>query len=572
MQNRPYQDSAHAAIRVELLKQINRQLIQMATGTGKTVVFSQLPTTFKDVLPGQMLILAHREELVDQAINKLRKLNPTLRIDKEMASHKADPSLADVIVASVATLGRKNNKRLPSYNWSRVDKIVTDEAHHSVADTYMNIYQASGILEPVSVDRLMLGVTATPQRGDGKALAKLYQKISFVYSMRQAIEEGWLVEPHGVRVTTKTSLDKIKTVAGDYDITQLADTVNTPERNQLIVKAWLDSARGRQSIGFTVDIQHAKDLAAMFRHYGVNAEALWGNDPDRAEKLERHRAGEITILLNCGVLTEGYDDWRIGCIILARPTKSSVLFTQMVGRGTRLEELEDGRTPNLLDWTGAPIKRDCLILDIVDASSKHSLITLPTLMGMAASLDLRGQGVVQALKKLEDAQKQFPHINFSDLPDISQLESFIEDVNLFDVRFPEEVESNSELSWHPSPAGGYVLLLPNKDKLTIWQNLLDNYEITGNIRGKKYRGERATIEEAFTAADTLIQNACPDLLKVVRREEAWHSGPATPAQLKLLKKLCKGKGKNGKDREVPADIDKGKASKLISSFLAGQQA
>lgn len=531
------------------------------------------------------MVLVHREELADQAIKKMRQVNPTLRIDKEMAKHRADPSQADVVVASVASLGRKDSKRLLGYDWSLFDKFVVDEAHHSVAQTYLNIYEAAGLFEP-SDKRLLLGVTATPQRGDGQALARVFQKIVYSYSMRQAIEDGWLVEPRGFRVSTGTSLDGIKISQGDYDTQQLSNAVNTPQRNQLIVKAWIEHASNRQTIGFTVDIQHAKDLAAMFVHYGIKAEAIWGEDPERAWKLARHRgpaaikaycaenglpiptAEEIAdlciqVLLNCGVLIEGYDDWRIGCVILGGPTKSPVKFAQMVGRGSRLEELEDGNTPNLLDWTGAPIKRDYIILDIVDASSRNSLVTLPTLMGMSAKLDLRGQGVVAAVKKLEEAQKQFPHINFADLPDISQLESFVENVSLFEVKFPPEVEGNSELSWYPSPTGGYVLMLPNKDRITITQNLLDNWDITGIIRGTKYRGERSTVEEAFTAADGVINKACPEALKVLRREETWHKQPATPAQLKLLAKLFKGKA-------IPPDLDKGKASRLISSYMAGK--
>jgi superfamily II DNA or RNA helicase len=577
VESRPYQLKAHASIKDGLAHGTTHQLIQMATGTGKTVVFSHLPEQLKETHPGKMLVLAHREELIDQAIEKMSKVNPTLRIDKEMAEHRADPEAADVIVASVATLGRKGTKRLDNYDWSKFDKFVVDEAHHSVASSYTNIYEAAGLFEPGD-KRLLLGVTATPQRGDGQALAKLFQKIVFSYSMRQAIEDGWLVEPRGFKISTDTSLDGIKVTQGEYDQTQLANTVNTPKRNQLIAKAWLDHAQGRQTVGFSVDIQHAKDLAAVFKHYGIKAEALWGDDPQRAEKLAAHRAGEITILFNCGVLIEGYDDWQIGCVILAGPTKSPVKFTQMVGRGTRLQdgignlnEFLEKKTGHVCADQGlsghcklCSVKTDCIVLDVVDASSRNSLVTLPTLMGMSAKLDLRGKGIVTAVKELEDAQKQYPHIDFAKLDDITQLQQHIETVNLFDVKFPPEVEGNSELSWYPSPTGGYVMLLPNGDKIEINQNLLDKYEITANIKGNKYRGERGTIEAAFSAADDTINKVCPEALKVLRRVETWHKDPATPAQMKLLAKFYKG-------RAIPPDLSKGQASKLISSFMAGKK-
>lgn len=538
----------------------------MATGTGKTIIFAELPAKLHDLLPGQTLILAHREELIDQAIDKMRKYNPTLRIDKEMADHVADPSLADCIVASVPTLCRPRRQRL--YNWDRVDKTIIDEAHHSIADSYTGLLDAMGYLSPQPMRRLLAGFTATPQRGDGKALAQLYQKVVYSYGLRQAVEDGWLVEPRGIRVSTRTSLDKVKVVAGDYAAKRLAEAVNTPERNQRIVKAWLDNANGCQTVGFTVDIPHAKDLAAMFRQYGIKAEAVWGDDPDRAIKISTHRDAGYPVLLNCGVLTEGYDDWRIACVILACPTKSSVKYNQMIGRGTRLEE----GTGNLIEYNKVfdiPIKNSCLILDVVDVSSRHSLITLPTLMGLPSGLDLKGAGVCAAAHQIEDAQKAYPHIDFTQLADISTLDAYIQNINLFDVKFTPEVEANSEFTWHPAATGGYMISLPKsnhaspRESLRIQQNLLDKYEIFGTIKGQAYRGERDTVEAAFQAADTLLQNTCADVLKVLRREESWHHEPATAPQLKLLMKLFKGK-------PLPHQLDKGKASRLISSHLAGQ--
>lgn len=567
MQLRPYQNDALAAIAANYDKGVYRQLLSMATGTGKTVCFGMLPQSMHNALPGQTLVLAHREELIDQAISKMHTINPHLKIDKEMAEHRADPSTADCIVASVATLGRKGTKRLDKYNWENFDKFVTDEAHHSIAQSYMNIYDAAGLLKEGD-KRLLLGVTATPQRGDGKALAQLYQKISYVYSMRQAIEDGWLVDVKGVRVSTGTSLDLVKTVGGDFAQDMLADTVNNPKRNQLVVKAWLDHGQGRQTIVFSVDIQHAKDLADMFKQYGVKAEAIWGDDPQRAEKLQQHKQGDITVLINCGVLTEGYDDWRIGCVVLARPTKSSVLFTQMVGRGTRLQDgcgnLKAGELPmQHAQLQFDSIKKDCIVIDVVDASSRHSLITLPTLMGMSAHLNLKGGSLVKAIQKIEEAQKQYQHVDFTQLADISKLNTYIESVNLFEVKFPPEVEEHSQLSWHPAADGGFVLLLPNKEQVRVKQNLLDKWEISAIIHNQKYKGERDTIEAAFKAADDLVYSKAAESLKLLKREEIWHQDPATAPQLKLLHKFYKGK-------PLPLDLTKGQASKLISSFMAGK--
>lgn len=561
---RPYQLEQHAAIRSNYDKAVRQQLISAATGTGKTYTFANLPSFLKPVLPGRMLVLAHREELLDQAIADIIAANPYLSVTKEMGGCVGDEN-ADVIVASVATLGRAGSDRGDRFPWDQIDKVVTDEAHHATNDSYRTIYNLADVLRP-DTHKLHVGFTATPQRADGKALAEIFKRVVHEYSLRRAIEEGYLVEPHGVRVTTQVSLADVKTnSSGDYSEKSLADTINTPERNQLVVKAWLEHGFNRPTIGFTANIKHAVDLAAMFQYYNVKAEALWGDDPERADKIARHKSGETTVLLNCGVLTEGYNDPQISCILLARPTKSGVLYCQMIGRGTRL-------------YIG---KDDCIVIDVVDSSAKNSLLTLPTLMGLSTTLDLRGRGLWETVKKLEDAAKDYPQIDFSKLVDIDSLETFIQSVNLFEVKFPEEVENNSDLTWYTAPTGGYILKLPKPksmlekeyklpakfktpvDQVTVTQNLLDKFEIVGNIKGKRYRGERNTIGEAFQVADDLIDSKAPEALKLLNRHEEWHDSPATDKQIAKLRKLYKGKA-------IPLNLDKGAASKLISQAIAAK--
>jgi len=567
-EDRPYQTEAKDAVYSGVKAGVFKQLVEMATGTGKTIVFAKLYEHLKPLLPGKMLVLAHREELIDQNIEKLRLTNPSLRVDKEKAEHHADPANADIVVASVATLGRKGTKRLESYDWSQFDKIVVDEAHHSTAPSYTNILEAIGVLADDN-KRLLLGVTATGRRGDGQPLAKVYKKITYHYPLRKAIEDGWLVELRGYKVSTTASLDGIKIVAGDYDQRELANTVDTPERNQTVLDAWLKYGENRQTIGFTVSIEHAKNLAAMLQQHSVKAEAIWGDDPDRAKKLERHKRGDITVLFNCGVLIEGYDDWRVSCIVLACPTKSPVKFIQTIGRGTRLED-GCGNLNNIIEEPEHPYKRDCLVLDVVDNAKRNTLVTLPTLMGMSAVLDLHGNGIVESIKKLEEAQKEHPNIDFSTLADITELQTHIKAINLFEYHFAPDVEQNSELSWFVSPTGSYVLLLPNKDYLEIEQNLLDKWELHGTIKGKVYHGERDTIEAMFMAADDLIFKAIPEVLKIIRRKEKWHDDPATDEQMELLRKFYK-KGIKAGTVVIPPNLTKGQASRKITEAIASKR-
>jgi len=543
---RPYQTKAIQAIRDNYTAGITRQLLVMATGTGKTEVFAHLPELVKDLLPKKMLILVHRDELANQAYNKILARNPQYIIQKEAGTSHADVDTSDVVIASVQTLGRTNSERAKKFDFTAFDIWVVDEAHRSIAESYYNVYNAGNLLQEGN-KTLLLGTTATPVRGDGQGLGTLYQKIVYSYPLRTAIEEGYLVDIKGIRVNTQTSLDSVSTKGGDYDQKELAATVNNPTRNLLVLKAYTNNCSDRQAIGFSVDIQHAKDLAELFRKYDINAEAVWGADPERYDKIQAFREGQTDVLFNAQLLTEGFDVPGIECVILTKPTKSPVAFSQMVGRGTRL---------NIN-------KKDCIVLDVVDSTTRHNLITIPTLLGMPSGLNLHGHSLIESIKKIEEKLAEYPHLDFSTLKDIDEIQAFVESVNLFEVKFPEEVEKHSAFTWHPSVTGGYILMLPDRESVKIEQNLLDKYTIVGYIKGNKYRGERNTIEEAFSAADNLIKEKVPECLTVVKREADWHKLPPTEKQMKQIKKIFKGK-------QIP-ELTRGSASRILGLHFAGKE-
>jgi superfamily II DNA or RNA helicase len=543
MSLRTYQKAAIEAVVSHYHAGVRRQLIAMPTGSGKTVVFANLFSELSHFLSGQILVLAHREELIDQAADKIQSWNPTLSVGVEMAERHADPN-SNLIVASVPTLGRKNSTRRNSFNWTNIRTCVVDEAHHATASTYKNIFEEGGFLAQDS-SKLLLGVTATPNRSDGTPLAEIFEKIVYEYPLRQAIKDQWLCDITGIRVNSGQSLDDVKFRAGDFRQDELADAVNNLERNNLVTKAWIENAAGRQTVVFCVDIQHSLDLAATFIARGINAEAVWGDDPQRAEKLAAHRAGEITVITNCAVLTEGYDDSSISCIVLARPTASTLLFTQMIGRGTRLH----------------PNKTDCLVIDVADNSSRHSLASLPSLFGMPAKLNLKRRSAIETLTELENAQREYPNIDISQLQDISQLKAAIERINLFEVEFPAEVKNHSALAWYPAMSG-YVLQLPNRDTATIRQNMLGHWEIKAAIEGQTFTAEGESLENAFHAADKFILEKAQRSATLIKREgPKWHGDPASEKQLNLLTKLHPGKS-------FPKDLSKGSAARLISQHFA----
>lgn len=547
-QDRPYQTACGEANLADYDKGVRRMLNVMATGTGKTVTFARLKELFKSRLPGQMMVVSHTEELVQQNAAKLRDVNPSLKVGVEMAGIYAEGT-DDIISASVQTLGRLGTRRLDKFNRDMVDKLVVDEAHHSTTDAYRRVLDWSGVLNDDS-DKLLVGVTATPQRTDGVTLEGAYEKISYVYGIRQAISDGWLCRIRGFRITTDTTLDVSKS-AGDFVKSELALAVNTDERNKRVVDGWVKLGGQRKTIAFTVDIDHAVKLAEEFKSRGISAEAVWGDDPERAAKLERHRNGDSTVLCNCSVLAEGYDDPSIACVLLARPTASPVLFAQMVGRGTRLYEG----------------KVDLLVIDVVDATVSHSIVTLPTLMGLANALDLNGGDLLEAVEALEAAQADNPTVDFSKLESLAGLKQLIEQVNMLEVRFPPEVEASSDLTWFRAVDGGYRMNIPAEGEgqgfVRVFENTLGQWELAGKINGEEFHGKRTTMEDAFKTCDEQVRKRVNKLtIQYLLREATWHGKPVTKGQIQMLARLFP-------KRLFPiSQMTSGQASKIISERLA----
>ena len=560
---RPRQEECLASILQEYMAGIHQMLVVQATGTGKAVVIANIMRKMRHLLPGKVLVFVHTEELVKQLVKTCQDWNPELKVGREQANFYADTD-CDIIVSCVASIGREGATRLQRFG--EFDIVCCDEAHHSIASTYLNVFDMVGVLKP-DTRKLLVGFTATPKRKnitrsqkkeltvlDDEELLSLksvYKKIVFTYTIRKAIKEGWLVPLRGFRLKTETDLSEVKTTAGEYAQADLSEAVNTATRNMQIVKFWLDNAERRVTICFTVDIQHAKDLAEQFRRSGIKAEAIWGLDPERETRLERFKAGEIEVLCNCGVLIEGFDAWNVMAVLDAAPTKSSSKYTQKIGRGTRLEE----GTGNLLEAIKAGIalrKKDCYVLDVVDNNKRCSLVTLPSLVGLNSDFDLHGESVTKAIEEVEKVQEKYPDINFSNLLDLSGVKAYVESLDLFAEPYTQEVKELSELTWMQTQDGAYVLAIPEKrevkeakqfwaflhEKLYITPNELDEYVLSiTSTETDKELGIFNTLEEAFKTADEVVRRCRPDRVKLLQRNAGWHSGTASDASKKYLRKL-----------------------------------
>lgn len=505
---------------------VNRQLAVLATGTGKTCIAAGLRSHHE--FTKKILFLVHREELANQAADRMQDWNPGLMIGVEMANRRARP-MDTFVVASVPTIGRRGSARLAKFDPADFDCIIQDECHHGRATTFQNVYQHFGLMAPSTDGPLFLGITATPNRSDGLGLRMLFDEIVYDYGMDKAIADGYLVDLRCWRISTKNNLDAVRTTAGDFNEKDLAAEVNTPDRNGTVVKAWAQHAWNKKSLVFTVNIQHALDLAEAFKGLGVPAEAVWGDDPDRSEKLRKHRAGELLVLLNCAVLTEGYDDPNIECIVLARPTKSALLLTQMIGRGTRLPS-----GCGHISEVGEEGKHDCCILDVVDTTSNHHICTVPSLLGLPEGIDLKGATYREAKGKIERVAKEFPTANLSELRDLSKLDYLATQFSLFQIKYPPEVEKLTELAWRQQ-GDGYALPV-RRDKLTLAKDLRDEWWVRGTLNGKPVEIHAQNLAGAFNAADREVL-ASGDQKQLVIRNARWHSDKPSKPQIDLCRKM-----------------------------------
>ncbi len=339
MNPRPYQQLSIDKI-VKGFDEFDRQLLVLPTGGGKTLVFSWLAKTF---LPRRTLILAHREELIDQAIAKLRAATGIIA-EKEKAEFRAS-KMADVVVASVQSMIRRLDNWAPDH----FGLVVADEAHHSISDSWAKVLNHF-------TGAKILGVTATPDRSDVRNLGVFYQNIPHQVTLIDLIKERFLCPVTIRSVPLKIDLNTVKQVAGDYDAAGL-DSAITPYFNS-IAEAVKQHAPGRKVLVFLPLIATSKAFTQTCLEHGLRARHVDGMSENRREILDSFARNEFDVLCNAMLLTEGYDDPSINCIVNLRPTRSRALYAQIAGRGTRIC---DG-------------KKDLLLLDFLFLHERLELV------------------------------------------------------------------------------------------------------------------------------------------------------------------------------------------------------
>lgn len=359
---REYQREAIDAVTAAWAEGTRRPAIILATGLGKSFIFAQLASEYIARTGKRVLILAHRDELVSQAMEEVSGVDPNLSVGRVRA---ADNDVKhEVVVASVQTLSRP--RRLAQlmehsrYGDARdIGLVITDECHHSVSPSYVRIYEALP-------DAVHLGVTATLARGDGVGLGSVWDDVVYERSIAWGIKKGYLSPVRGIAVRApELDLSRVRKSGGDYQVNDLGHALSDSGVLDVIPKAYLEHAADRSGVAFLPTVETAHYTAEALREAGITSAVISGETPreERAQIFEDHRTGRIQVLSNCMVLTEGWNGPHTSCIVMARPTQSNPLYIQCVGRGTRTY----------------PGKTDCLVLDIVGAGATNKLRTLADL-------------------------------------------------------------------------------------------------------------------------------------------------------------------------------------------------
>lgn len=499
MDLRPYQQECIDTIEAQ---DPGAYLVQMATGMGKTVTFANLPRH-----GGRMLILSHREELVEQ---------PRKYFDCSYGIERAQNRShgEEVVSASVQSLVR----RLDSFRPDDFRLIICDEAHHAAARTYRTIFD---YFQPEK----LIGFTATPNRGDKVRLDTVFQDIIFQRDLRWGIRNGYLCDIHCRRVDIGFDLSAVHTRHGDYAPGELEEAMEGTA--DAIAQAYREMAAGATLI-FAVSVRQAQEIAGKI----PGAVVVTGETKDRAAIIQAFTAGEIPCIVNCMVFTEGTDIPRVETVIIARPTQSEALYTQMVGRGLRLY----------------PGKERLELIDCVGITGRASLCTAPSLLG----IDMENVPA-RKVDEIEGMLFELPDkvAAASDTP-----ESWIKNVKLVDLWAQEQKYQLHGVNWFKMPDGSLVCSLKDRETITI-----PCPDAVGNVTFPN--GKRMKMQKALDLAYVRLIQDYQDSkylwdLDSVRR---WGKAPATQKQIEIIQRRCKGFDTTG--------LTKGDASQIMNRLFNG---
>lgn len=515
---RPYQETLVKRA-VSALSEYGNTLAVSPTGSGKTLMISWLLKS----LGGQQMILQHREELVDQNREKFHWINPG-RTSSVCGLGTKDSS-GDTIFGMAQTLGRKGAMEIVP----PLDVLVIDEAHHTRSDTYQRIVDAARTRNP---NVLIAGFTATASRGDKRGLKPTFDNVCDMITMRHLVDLGFLVPPRTFIATLPGLAEEIQKVRkmpdGEYDLDEVETLMNTVPINTAVFREWKNLAGDRKTIVFCSTIRHAEAVCALFRENRIKANCIFGNTPNRADILQQFEYGDLQVLCNVAVLTEGYDCPPVSCIVLLRPCSFKSTLLQMIGRGLRIIDPEE--------YPGV-VKKECVVLDFGESIRVHGDLEQSVRLD-----DIETEGGEQ--KECPNCNTLIP-IQTRECPacgymyPVGDKGSDQEEKEYSDVVMMEvDLMKKSPFKWVDLFGTGKTTMASgfNAWVLCVAPNNGENWYSLGKTKGSNLRqlaiGEKI---QAMAAADDFLR--INEDSGAAQKSKRWLRDPATLRQIQLLENL-----------------------------------
>jgi ATP-dependent helicase IRC3 len=588
---RDYQRDALDAVRSAWDRGVQRPAVVAPTGAGKTVMFAHLVhehlqhharATTDPVarFASRALVLVHRDELADQAIDKINQVmqDPEIRVGKVKAEE--NDVTADVVVASVQTLSRPlrlaqllgsdetcgcggsdaggHDDGCPNdMGWlGDFGLVVVDECHHAVAPSWRSLLEALGCFTGLDAERAgefgqvqpeVVGFSATLARSDEVGLGSVWQEVAYAISLTRLIRRGYLTDVRGVQVVAeRLDLSDVRRSGGDYQAGALGAAMLTSDVDEVVAAAYAEHASDRQGVVFAPTVDVAYQIAGTMSGAGITADVVTGETTrdDRRDIYRQFRDGETQVLVNCMVLTEGWDAPWASCAVIARPTQSAPLYTQMVGRVLR-------------PWAG---KTDALVLDVVGVSGRLKLATLIDLEPGRVHTVRPDQSLAEAVEEAEIAAAE-DQAAATRLVEQSRMSHKV--VELFAQSASVWLRTHAGVWFIPTRAGEFFLW--PADEPGTWNVCLAGWEVLSSGKRKRLPWERRhlglSLELAMAWAQTEAEEADHT---VASRDASWRrkGGKASDAQLDMIRNRF---GMRGDDIDK---LSKVAASDMISVEMA----
>ena len=501
---------------VKNMKKGYKGIIALPTGSGKTILMAAIANSIE----GRVLIVVQSSELREQTIEKLKIENKDLDVGSVQAS--LDDVHSKIVIATRQSLTHaKSNRMQRMSEYGDFELIFFDEAHNAC-------FQIKKIMNKLDNDNIkVIGLTATPFNED---MNTVFDGIIYEKPILEMIQSEYLCEPKAIYVHSDTDLSNIKTLAGEFNQKQLEETINTDNRNKIIVDAYIKHASDRKStLVFASGIDHCRDICQEFQDNNILCEYVDSTIDDnlREKRISDFKNNKINVLVNVGILTTGFDYEPVDCIIYARPTKSKILYTQILGRGLR------------------PFKTkiDCLVIDVVDVCRKHDIQSMTDVFNVDIKNGETLKEAIEREKKNEHERIEREHIQKA--KEQERLKLVAEQLKLFKTNMGDYF-NNAYYDWFKCDKDIYVLSTFSDMHYAIYKNILENcfqlYNIntSNGINSKYFISEDDNLANLIDYAHTLANRKYSTYLD---RKAMWKHESATQKQIEWLSKEWWAQGK-----------------------------